>query len=201
MSDPTNVTVYVSEKQVQDVVGAFGRLPDEGGTYEGYQRLYFEEVDYGGEYEHKKLVEKGSTHIMQWGNGSSYTEGMLVFLGGHEVFMVDCIESTPVVPYIDGEPVEHELERVLRFEKAKNELIEKWKHDAKKDGMKLYVWKVYGTAPVVVVAAAESIDEARRIALEKFGDIVPHTWLDREPMEPELPGAIVISTTGITIHK
>lgn len=175
MSDPTNVTIYVAEKHTLDVIQLL-YPPDEGEVYDGYQRLYYEDIDDGGEYEHKALWGKGIPHIMEWGSGSGYTEGALVFPGDNEVFTVDCIDGVPAVPCIDGEPVEHELERVRRFEDEKKKLIERWERAREM----LYAWKI--DEGCIAMASATSVDEAREM-LKEFDT-------SKEPLTIKSPGAV-----------
>ena len=81
MGDRTSVTLEVPKAYEGRALDIFGGEPEEIYQDEHVFEAKWLEVNYGGEYEHQKLVKHGIPHILTWAMGSAYGPGSVVYDG------------------------------------------------------------------------------------------------------------------------
>ena len=81
MGDRTSVTLEVPQAYKGRALDIIGGEPEEIYQDEHVFEGRWDEVNYGGEYEHQKLVKNSIPHILTWATGSAYGPGSVVFDG------------------------------------------------------------------------------------------------------------------------
>jgi len=124
MGDRTSVMLEVPQAYKDQAIDIFGGEPQEVYQDEDIFEAGWCEVNYGGEYEHQKLVKHGIPHILTWASGGSYGPGSVVY-DGQNIYEVDLLFDEPdvVVPVnSDGTVNPLALANVVNYYQAVEQL-------------------------------------------------------------------------------